>query len=156
MSIAQLLRSCELFRELDDNELAEILPLCHEVQFNEGQALFRGGQEARTFYVLRQGKVRLDYEICPQPDACQDAIIYLDTPGDLICWSALVRPHRLSASGHAITPVQAVAVDATRLNELMENNSHIGFVMLKALAGIISERLKTASGLTLGRRMGAL
>ena len=48
-----------------------------------------------------------------------------------------------------------VTIDSKKLNELMERDSHIGFVIVKELAGLINSRLKDAKGLTLRRMMGA-
>jgi len=98
----------------------------------------------------------LQYEICPQPDACQDTTILVTKPGDIICWSALVKPRRLTASAYCVSDVQVIAIDGKALNRLMEQESHIGFVVMKELAGIINQRLKEARGLKLERTMGAL
>jgi CRP-like cAMP-binding protein len=150
------LRKCEVLAELTDEELERILSFCHEEQYPEGTVMFSEGDEATTFYVLKEGKVSLQYVICPQPEYCQDATILLDEPGDYMGWSSLVKPRRMTASGLCLTYVHLVAIDSQQLNELMEQNSHVGFVIMKELAGSISKRLKVAKGLTLQRLMGSL
>ena len=150
------LRRCEVFAELTDEELQRILPFCREEQHAKDSLVFKEGEKAETFYILQEGKVRLEYEICPQPDYCQDATILLDQPGDFMGWSSLVKPRRLTAFGHCITDVRVIAIDSKALIELMEQDSHIGFVVMKDLAGKINNRLKEAKGLTLHRLMGSL
>lgn len=150
------LRTCEVFAKLTDEELQQILPLCREERYSKGTKMFSEGDEATTFYVLMEGAVSLQYVICPQPEYCQDATILLDKPGDFMGWSSLVRPSRMTASGLCLTDVRLVAIDGRRLNELMERDSHIGFVVLKELAGSLNNRLKDAKGLTLQRLMGSL
>jgi len=150
------LRDCELFSELTEEELQEILPLCHVEHYPMNTLVFHEGDEANTLYVLQAGQVRLEYEICPQPDYCQDATILLDKAGDVMGWSSLVKPRRLTAYGYCVTDVQVLAIDSQVLNALMEQNAHVGFVIVKALASMINRRLKEAKGLTLRRIMGSL
>jgi CRP-like cAMP-binding protein len=80
----------------------------------------------------------------------------LDQPGDFMGWSSLVKPGRMTASGSCVTDIKLVAIDSRQLKELMEQNSHIGFVIMKELAGSINRRLKEAKGLTFKRIMGSL
>jgi CRP-like cAMP-binding protein len=156
MVAVDTLKTSPLFSELNDRELRLITPLCREKRYAKGETIFAKGDEANTVYLLQEGKVRLGYEICPQPDACQDTTIPVDQPGEVIGWSALVKPRRLTASAHCITDVRLITVDGEALEQLMEQDSHIGFVVMKALAGVIADRLRQAKELTLGRVMGAL
>lgn len=150
------LRTCELFAELSDEDLQQLLPHCREEQYKQGTVMFSEGDEATKFYILQEGQVSLQYVICPQPDYCQDARILLDKPGDFMGWSALVKPRRMTASGLCLTDVRVVAIEGKVLNEIMERDSHFGFVVMKELAGSINKMLKEAKGLTLQRLMGSL
>ena len=150
------LRTCEVFAELTDEELQQILPFCREEQYKKDTVMFSEGDEATAFYILVEGAVSLQYVICPQPEYCQDARTQLDKPGDFMGWSSLVKPRRMTASGLCLADVRLIAVDSKRLNGLMERDSHIGFVILKELAGSLNKSLKEAKGLTLQRLMGSL
>jgi CRP/FNR family transcriptional regulator, cyclic AMP receptor protein len=150
------LRTCDVFAELADEELQQILPLCHEEQHPKGEVMFSEGDEANAFYILTEGQVSLQYVICPQPEYCQDGRILLDRPGDYMGWSSLVKPSRMTASGLCLTDVHLVTIDGKGLNQLMERDSHMGFVILKELAGSLNKRLKDAKGLNLQRLMGSL
>ncbi len=150
------LRKCEVFSELTDGELRKILPFCREERYEKDTIMFHEGDVADTFYILQDGQISIQYVICPQPDYCQDARILLDKPGDFMGWSSLVKPLRMTASGYCVTDIRLVAVNSEELNELMERDSHIGFAIMKELAGLINKRLKEAKGLTFQRIMGAL
>lgn len=152
----EALRTCEVLAGLTDEELQQIIPFCHEEQYNKDQIIFSEGDEATTFYILQEGKISLQYVICPQPDYCQDATILLDKPGDFMGWSSLVKPRRMTASGYCLTDVRLIAIDSKQLYDLMERDSHIGFVILKEMAGQLNKRLREAKGLTFQRIMGAL
>ena len=150
------LRSCDVFSELSDDELQRILPFCREECYEKDDIMFREGDEADTFYVLQDGQVSIQYVICPQPDYCQDARILLDQPGDFMGWSSLVKPGRMTASGYCLSDVRLLAIDSKKLKDLIEQDSHMGFVIMKELAGSINKRLKEAKGLTFQRIMGSL
>ena len=156
MPSVQSLRLCEVLSSLTDAELERILPFSLEVSHPKGTLLFNEEDEASTFYLLLEGQVSLQYVICPQPDFCQDARILLDQPGDFMGWSALVKPSRMTASGLCLTDVRLITIDGPELNHLLEADSHIGFVVMKALAGAINRMLRDAKGLTLQRLMGSL
>ena len=156
MVTVDTLRTSRLFSELEDQELQKIVPLCREERYSKEARIFSEGDEADTLYLLQYGKVRLKYEICPQPDNCQDTRILVDEPGDVIGWSALVRPRRLTASAYCVSDAGLLAVDGNALSKLMEQDSHIGFVIMKELAGAIAMRLGQAKELKFDRVMGAL
>ena len=156
MTSIEALRTCAVFSALTDAELERILPFSLEVSHPKGTLLFSEEDEARLFYIVLEGQVSLQYVICPQPDFCQDARILLDQPGDFFGWSALVKPSRMTASGLCLTDVRLVTISGPDLNDLLESDSHIGFEVMKALAGAISKRLREAKGLTLQRLMGSL
>jgi CRP-like cAMP-binding protein len=156
MPTIDALRSCDVFSELSDDELEKILPFCREEAYKKDGIMFREGDKADTFYILQEGQISIQYVICPQPDGCQDARILLDQPGDFMGWSSLVKPGRMTASGYCLTDVRLLAIDSKKLKDLIEQDSHMGFVIMKELAGSINKRLSEAKGLTLQRIMGSL
>jgi CRP-like cAMP-binding protein len=150
------LRTCEVFAGLTDEELAQIISFCREESYAKDTIMFHEGDPADRFFVVQEGRISIQYVICPQPDYCQDARIVLDKPGQFLGWSSLVKPRRMTASAYCVTDVRLIGVDSKRLNELMEENSHVGFVIMKELAGAINNLLKDAKGLTFQRLMGSL
>ena len=155
VSVATL-RLCEVFAALTDPELERIVPFSQEISHPSGTLLFSEEDEATTCYILLEGQVSLQYVICPQPDYCQDARILLDRPGDFFGWSALVKPSRMTASGVCLSDVRLIAIDGAQLTKLLERDSHLGFEVMKALAGAINKMLRDAKGLSLKRLMGSL
>jgi len=156
MITVDALRACEVFDELTDEELQHLIPFCREEHYAKDTIMFSEGDEADTFYILQEGQISLQYVVCPQPDYCQDARILLDKPGDFMGWSSLVKPRRMTASGYCVTDIRLIAIEGKALNAWMEQDSHVGFVIMKELAGSINKRLKEAKGLTFQRIMGSL
>jgi len=156
MVTVDALKACPLFSELEDEAVQKIIPLCREERHPKGAVIFTEGSKADTLFLLAKGEVTLRYEICPQPDACQDTTIPVETAGAVIGWSSLVKPRRLTASAHCLSDVQLIAIDGEALNDLLERDSHIGFVVMKQLAEVISERLRQAKELSFDRVMGMI
>ncbi|KPL20552.1 MAG: hypothetical protein AMJ93_11680, partial [Anaerolineae bacterium SM23_84] len=60
------------------------------------------------------------------------------------------------ASAYCASDVRLLAIDGKALSKVMEQDSHIGFVVMEELAGVIGQRLRQAKGLTFDRVMGVL
>jgi len=156
MVSTEALRTCELLEGLSEEELQKIAGVGHEERREGGCVIFAEGSEATTLYILQEGKVRLEYQICPQPDFCREIAIALDRRGQVFGWSALVRPRRLTATARCVGEVTLMAIEGSDLNDIMEKNSHIGFVVMKNLAEVIASRLREAKRLVGERVMGIL
>lgn len=156
MISAEALRACELFEGLSDEELQEIAKVAREERHERGCVIFAEGGEAHTLYILQEGKIRLEHEICPQSDVCKEIAIVLDKRGQVFGWSALVRPRRLTATARCVGGVTLIAIEGSDLNDIMEKNSHIGFVVMKKLAEVIASRFREAKKLIGERIMGIL
>ncbi|MFQ6059647.1 MAG: Crp/Fnr family transcriptional regulator [Anaerolineae bacterium] len=136
------LRGCELFWELDDAGLAEIAALCREESYPAGATVFSEAEAAEDLYILQEGRVALQIQLRSMAQVSGEVTIEEVEPGHVFGWSALVRQRRLTASARCLEDVRVVAVKGRALNELFERNAHIGFVVMKRLADVISSRLR--------------
>jgi CRP/FNR family cyclic AMP-dependent transcriptional regulator len=138
----EALRGCELFWELNDAELSEVAALCREESYPAGATIFTEAEEAEDLYILQQGRVALQVQLRSMAQASGEVTIEEVEPGHMFGWSALVKQRRLTASARCLEDVRVIAVKGQALNELLERNSHIGFVVMKRLADVISSRLR--------------
>ena len=53
------LKDAYLFSKLDDDQLARVEAMAQETLLRDGQTLFHAGDEARRFYLVREGKMKL-------------------------------------------------------------------------------------------------
>lgn len=156
MVAVDVLRGSQLFCTLRDEELHRIAPLCLEERHEKGTCTFSKGDAADRLYLLLEGAAKVQQEIRPQPDTYQNTTISIDMPGDMIGWSALANPRRLTAIACCQTDVRLVAIEGWALNQLLEQDSHIRFVVAKELAGIIGQRLRQANEQVFERAVGSL
>jgi len=108
------------------------------VRFPSGEYVFREGQEADRFYLLRQGKVAL------QIDTPRRGPITIQTlePGEVLGWSWLIPPYFWRFDAKAVEPVHALALDGTCLRAKCEQDHDLGYELLKRFSHLIEMRLQ--------------
>jgi len=136
----ELLRRFPFFAGLTDEELKSIAMISEEVNYDANTFIFREQGKAEKLFVLLEGTV--DIKVNTDEEGLQHETVSTLTHGDVICWSSVVEPHILTASGFAATPVTLVAIDGPGLRALFELDCHLGYRILQRSAEIISSRLK--------------
>ncbi len=134
----------EAFQELDftkDMEpavLERLSALAFEVNFAEGQWIFRETDVGELVYLIKEGKTVLSVSV---PGQGRKSILTLE-PGQILGWSSLFPSGRKTASARTVTPTQAFAFNASQLRETMEEDHDLGCALLWAIADVIAGRLK--------------
>jgi len=136
--IEHLIVGHSFFAGLDEAFLSPIVPIASKVRFEAGTYIFKEGDQATAFYLIRDGKVALEI-FAP---AHKPIIIDTLEGGDSLGWSWLLSPFLWKFSAHARTGVRAVALDATALRAKCEENRNLGYEVLNRLAQIIERRLE--------------
>jgi len=136
----ELLRRFPFFAGLTDEELKSIAMISDEEKHEANKFIFRERAKAEKLYVLIEGTV--DIMVNTDEEGLQHETVSTLTQGDVFCWSAVVEPHILTASGFAATPVTVLAIDGAGMRALFELDCHLGYRILQRSAEIISSRLK--------------
>ena len=137
----RLLQDFDLFENLDEDELKVVADLAHEENFEEGEVIFQEGTEARRVYLLLEGRVALRFRLPLKPPSRETTIDTM-SKGEAFGWSALVRPHRLTATAICSEPAKCLAFEREDLQRLFEENNHIGYVIMVQLSAVIASRLR--------------
>ena len=111
-----------------------------DVSFNAGNFIFRQGDEANWFYLIRQGKVALELPVSVHGPL----IIETLTDGDILGVSWLFPPYLCQWDAHVQGLVRAVAFNALCLRGLCEEDHDLGFELMKRFAGAMIQRLHAA------------
>lgn len=138
LTLEQELVAHPFFAELDPAFASLIAGCGSNTHFAGGQYLFREGEQADTFYVLRHGRVALE-TAAPQLGV---RVVETIEAGEVLGWSWLFPPYRWHFSGRAIESVRAVRLDGACLREKCEQNHDFGYEVMKRFASIIIERLQ--------------
>jgi CRP-like cAMP-binding protein len=119
----------------------ELLTGCaSNVRFDGSQYIFRQGEEANNFYLIRHGKVAIEIH------AQERGGIILQTvdEGDVVGWSWLVPPHRWTFDARAVELTRAIALDGKCLRKKCEEDHDLGYELFKRFTQIMAERLEAA------------
>ncbi len=97
----------------------------------------REGDETREFGIVRHGRVALRTFV---PSRGWVATLTIE-PGDVFGWSALVAPHRATATALAIEAVEAVVFDATALRAAVAADHALAAAVYARLLEAVARRL---------------
>jgi CRP-like cAMP-binding protein len=122
---------------LEPQYLGLIVGCASNVRFKSGQFLFREGEEANQFYMVREGKVALQISTARQP-----IIIQTVDKGEVLGWSWLVPPYRWRFDARALELTRAIALDGRCLRRKSEEDHNFGYELLRRFSTIIVERLE--------------
>lgn len=126
------------FKGLQPQYLQLITGCASNVRFNAGTYIFREGEEASQFYLIRHGKVALEIP------AAQRGQITIETieAGEVLGWSWLFPPYRWHFTARVVEPVRAIALDGTCLRTKGEEDHDLGYELMKRVAQIMMQRLQ--------------
>ncbi len=137
-TLETLITESPLFVGLDDEQLALVAGCGRNVTFAAGERLFREGDDADTFLLVRHGIVALETYVPNRGALTVDTV----GPGEIAGWSWLVQPHRWHFTGRAVEQVRAVEFDGTCLRGKCEDDPLLGYDLLTRFAQVLVERLQ--------------
>lgn len=137
-TLEPILAAHPFFRDLDPRHLQLIVSCAANVRFEAGQFIFREGEEANQFYLLRHGTVSLDIFV-PQRGALT---IQTLREGDVLGWSWLFPPYRWHFDARAVSLTRALALDGKCLRLKCEDDHDLGYELFKRFARLMTERLQ--------------
>jgi len=139
-TIADLLESHPFFAGLSPYALELIAGCASNVHFDAGARIFDQGEPASQFYVIRDGRVALELH----SPAKGPLIIDTMSGGEVLGWSWLIPPYQYFASARAVTPVRATALDGVCLRGKSEDDTDLGYQLLKRVTAVMYQRLQSA------------
>ncbi|MBW1596426.1 cyclic nucleotide-binding domain-containing protein [Streptomyces sp. JJ38] len=132
--------SNSLLSSLPEEGRARLLALSRPVEYPAGTRIFREGQRADRFWIIRSGTVAIDLQVPGR----RPAVVETLRSGDLIGWSWLVPPHAWHLGAEARSHVRAWEFDAVHVRELAEEDPGLGYTLAVRVAEIVGHRLQHA------------
>ncbi len=139
-TLEPLLRKHPFLSGLSDDEIRFLVGCAANRRFAPGEMLFREGDEASHFYLLRAGRVALEVNVPGrgpfQLQSCGE--------GEAVGWSWLFPPYRWQLDARAAEPVAVLAFDGRCLREKMEQDHRLGYALTKLMLYEVYQRLERA------------
>lgn len=141
-----LIKESNIFETLEPNELETVAQISKIVLFKEGDQIFKAGDEASSLYIVSTGevKLKLSFNHLNAP-----VVLTLDTirKGGSLGWSAFAQPFKYTLNAYAGGDTQLLRLQADEIRELCGKNQHLGYVVMKNIATMISARFAGLQGL---------
>jgi CRP/FNR family cyclic AMP-dependent transcriptional regulator len=137
-SLEGMLAEHPFCRDLGPHFVELVAGCAAEVRFDPGTILFRQGEDAERFYLIRHGRVAVEV-----PTAGSGALtIQTLSAGDVLGWSWLIPPYRWHFDARAVDLTRALALDGTCLRTKCESDPALGYEFLKRFLHILEDRLQ--------------
>lgn len=139
-TIEELLNDSPFYHGLPADVLAHVAGCAQTARFEPGEVIFRAGQPANTFYLVRHGRVSIELR---NPSR---GTITLDTvhDGEIVGWSWLVPPYLWTFDARAAEATSAVAFDGACLRGKCDADPGLGYALMQRVAQVMYERLQSA------------
>jgi CRP/FNR family cyclic AMP-dependent transcriptional regulator len=120
----------------EDFELA--IKGAKEVEFQPGEIIFREGDPANRFFLIRTGKVVLEaHDRGTKPLFIQEI-----GGGEVLGWSWLFPPFCWHFEARVLETTQALVLDGGHLLVASEENHDFGYRFMKRISQIVIQRLQ--------------
>ncbi len=138
--LASIVMEHPFFVGLEEDFCDLVSGCARNVRFESDTYLFRKGEPANEFYLIREGRVAL------QVGAQGGKPVTFQTVGndEVVGLSWLIPPYRWSFDAKAISRVRAIGIHAVCLREKCEADHHLGYEMMKRFMPVLIGRLDAA------------
>jgi CRP/FNR family transcriptional regulator, cyclic AMP receptor protein len=130
----------EIFQGLAADYLALLADCATPVEFPAGSLIFRQGEAANRFYLIRHGKVTVEIS-APGKGAITIATL---TDQDVLGWSWLFPPYRWLFDARAVATTAAIALDGWCLRGKCEADPALGYELMKRFSAVMLESWQAA------------
>jgi len=140
------LRQHHLFAGLSDEQLDRLLQTTHVQQLEEGQLLFACGQEARHFYMVRSGSIRL---YLSAPDG-SEKVVHLVNPGETFAEAiTFMDGQRFPLNASALGKTEVIAFSNASFREILRESTDTCFRLLADMSTWLKKQIQDIDALTL-------
>jgi CRP-like cAMP-binding protein len=136
--LEKMLGEHPFFKGLDVKYLDVIKPGASSVQYQAGEMIYKEGDQADQFLLIRNGRVSVEIFAPPRGSLVVETI----GADDVLGWSWLFPPYVRRFDARAIELTRAVALEGKALREKSETDPVLGYELLRRFSKIVVERLQ--------------
>lgn len=138
--LERILREQPFFAAFPAEQSALLAGCARNHRFTAGQYLFREGETASEFFLIRQGHVALEIAA---PGRAPFVFATLGE-GEIVGASWLIPPYRWTIDARAIDITLALGMDAACLRNKCEADHHLGYEMMKRFLPVLVNQIHAA------------
>jgi CRP-like cAMP-binding protein len=130
-----LLGAVDIFGELDERALDEVLRAAHRHHVGKGETVFRQGEEAQSFYVLMDGRLKVT-QVTPEG---QQVVVRFMGPGEMFGCVAVFGGRRYPGTATAVEDSRLLGWTKGATQRLMERHPRLAINTLGTVGGRLQE-----------------
>lgn len=128
------------FTGLSPEAVGFLAGCAHEQKIEPGDIVFRQGERARQFYLIRTGLIAVEIPAIAGPKLQVQSL----SADQILGWSWLIPPYKWNFQARAEAPTTLLAFDGDAVRARCEADSAFGYALLKRFAALMAERLDVA------------
>jgi CRP-like cAMP-binding protein len=129
------IKQSELFLGTSMDFVKKIMDIARMISHEKGDILFHENDEARYFYILLNGRVKLSV-------GGESQVVYdVGQNGEAFGWSSLIGRNVYSASAKCVDSTKLLVTDRVKLGKVLEEDPANGIIFMKHLAATLGNRL---------------
>jgi CRP-like cAMP-binding protein len=122
---------------LKDEMLDKLSPIVDVLNYSEREYVFRQGDVAERFYMLRRGKILFERHGSEKMSVAMGSV----KPGYSFGWSSMVDVRFYSTDAVCAEPSEIFSVRGQKLRDLLESDNCMGYIFYQRLLRVIKSRL---------------
>jgi CRP/FNR family cyclic AMP-dependent transcriptional regulator len=136
----KIVREQSFFAGLGQATIDLVAGCTRNTHFAAGTMLFREGDPADEFFLVRRGRVALEMS-APGRGAITFETV---SAGGIVGLSWLIPPYRWSFDARAVDEVRAIGIDARCLRRKCEADHDFGYTMMMRFVPVLVDRLQAS------------
>jgi CRP-like cAMP-binding protein len=125
----------DLLWDLDKSFVEKIINIAQKETHQKGDVLFQEGDDAKDFYILTKGHVRL------KSGKTGASVYIINHPGEVFGWSSVVGMAKYSATAECVEATSLSRINGSELTALLDKDPENGMIFFKKVAGTLGNRL---------------
>jgi CRP/FNR family cyclic AMP-dependent transcriptional regulator len=138
MVIKKDLKAIVILGFLSDSMIDKLLPITELLKYDESEVVFREGEKAETFYLVRRGKILLEQRISEKITISMGAV----KPGYAFGWSAMLGGTTYTSDAVCAEKSEVFSINGIALTRLLDKDHSMGYKMTQRVLRIIKKRLE--------------
>ncbi len=141
--LIQLFSECDVFKQLDENDLAELATMMESQKYATGEDLFKEGDPGGKMYIIANGAVEVQKLRSHGSDR---VVIARFERGGVIGEMSLVDGMTRSATVNVVQPTKVFTLSKESFDEMILNRKDLANKVLLGMSMLLSLRLRNTSG----------
>jgi CRP-like cAMP-binding protein len=139
MEKEEILGRLDIFKGLTSVELEEITQLCKDQKYPKNEVIFVQSSPGDEVYIVKKGRVHINIGL---PWETEQHTIRHFTDGEVFGELAILDKRPRSATVICDSDTEVITINCDALWDLFERNNHIGYIIIRNLATMLSTRLR--------------